>query len=321
MTVDVHRNKNKVIMLMPYFGKWPKYLDLFFKGCENNKWLDIYIFTDCPIPKEYPSNVFFIKFSLKKIEDLMSSKLNIRNYNLKSSYKLCDIKPTYAYMFEDWIQEYDYWGYGDIDLIYGNMWSFYSPKIEKGYDIISSRQEIVSGSFTLIKNTQYNNALFKKLENFENLVRSDRYEAIDETSHNMTIWQGLDKLELPKSSFTYIAAYEHSLGNIKVSFETIISEDLKKNDLVIYRNGQLFNDNQEIAYFHYVNNKKKPYFTYPDWKPIPDLFYINKTGFYKHNYIAQSYGLLKMNVIMTLYYLRKSPSFIKRKLTEAIKFN
>ena len=41
---------NKIAMIMPYFGKWPKWINLFFYSCGKNEFIDFYIFSDCPKP-------------------------------------------------------------------------------------------------------------------------------------------------------------------------------------------------------------------------------------------------------------------------------
>ncbi|RDC56214.1 hypothetical protein DU508_11425 [Pedobacter chinensis] len=304
----------KMILILPYFGSWPKYLDLYLKGCSNNKWLTVLFITNCKTPRNYPPNVKFIKKELHEISSLISERLNIPNYELSSSYKLCDFKPTYGHLFNEHIKNYDYWGFGDIDLIYGSLDSFYFPKIDKDYDVISAREEIVSGSLTFIKNNIYNNLLFKKLENFDLLIKSEAYEGIDETSHVEDMWQGLNKLELPKSSFTYLVAHENNLENIKASFETIICENLLNHELIKFKDGNLCYQKKNIAYFHYVMNKRKPYFTYPSWKQIPNEFYITNTGFYKKFYVKELYGPIKMMITNMVYYLKRSPSYILRKI-------
>ncbi|MES2417961.1 MAG: DUF6625 family protein [Bacteroidota bacterium] len=316
MTTPTTLTQNKVILLLPYFGRWPEYFTLYLNSCNYNKWMDVLFLTDCPIPENYPPNVRFIKSSLSQISSLIVQKLGIIGYQLSSAYKLCDFKPTYGALFEDHIVNYEYWGYGDIDLIYGNLYGKVKTEMEAGLDLISARAEIVSGSFTLLKNNTYNNQLFRKLTNFNQLVISDQYEGIDETSHNSTIWTGLNKLELPQSSFTYLIAKEATEGHIKASFQTFICENLPKQRLIKYHHQELYFEGQPIGYFHYVMNKRRIYFTYPNWKNLPEVFYITETGFYKYLWQAVILSPLKKISSLFFYYLKKMPSFTLKTLSK-----
>ena len=39
---------------------------------------------------------------------------------IEDAYKLTDFKPAYGEIFQDYIIQYDFWGFTDIDLIYGD---------------------------------------------------------------------------------------------------------------------------------------------------------------------------------------------------------
>lgn len=295
----------KILLIIPYFGTWPKYFNLYLQSCYYNNWLNILFFTDNAIPKKYPSNVKFIGSSLKQISNLISEKLALLNYELPNSYKLCDFKPTFGLLFQEYLVGYDYWAYGDIDLIYGDLEHKVRDEINNNYDFISSRAEILSGSFCLIKNNPYNNHLFKKLVDFNKLIVSKQYEGIDETSHNSAIWNGLKKIELPHSSFTYLIAKEHNDFGIKASFKTHICEHLEKQFYVKFENNQLYFQGQTLGYFHYVMNKRKEYFSYPNWEKLPQKFYITECGFYKSLWVAILIGPIKKAVKIGIHYLKK----------------
>lgn len=314
MAAQKTSSKNKAILLLPYFGKWPEYFALYLSSCSHNLWLDVLFITDCPVPEKYPANVRFIKSNLAQISKLIVQKLGIPGYELPAAYKLCDFKPTYGALFEDHIAGYAYWAYGDIDLIYGNLAAKVKVEMDAGIDVISARAEIVSGSFTLIKNNLYNNYLFRKLVNFNQLIASDQYEGIDETSHNSTIWSGLDKLELPPSSFTYLIAKEADDDRIKASFQTFICENLAKKQRIKYADWELYFEDATIGYFHYVMNKRRIYFTYPGWKSLPSTFYITETGFYKYLWLAVVISPVKKSVYLFFYYLKKTPGFLLKTL-------
>lgn len=275
-------NKIKIVIVIPYFGKWPKYFNVFLKSCAYNNWLDIIFFTDCEIPAKKYKNVIFYPSSLEILSALASNKLR-QEYNITKPYKLCDFRPCYGLIFEDYLKDYDYWGYGDIDLIYGDLEPFIINKIKDGFDVLSNRKEILSGSLSFFKNTDLLKNLYAKSPVLTSLLQSKNYEGLDETAHDHRTWTGGEKLDLPNHSFTYLIANEDSKGTIKASFTTTCKEDVNTNEIINYRDGWLNFENKSLAYYHYVCNKNKEEFKLPNWQIVPNAFFITTTGFYKND--------------------------------------
>ena len=57
-----------------------------------------------------PKNVKVIKSTFEDIRNIIQSKFDFKII-LDQPYKLCDYKPSYGYVFEEYIKEYDF---GDI---------------------------------------------------------------------------------------------------------------------------------------------------------------------------------------------------------------
>lgn len=97
---------------------------------------------------------------------------------MKKAYKLCDFRPAYGYIFEYLIKGFDYWGYCDIDLIYGDIRK-YLPKNMYEYPKL-----FTLGHFTLIKNEpRYNTACMSRIsgENYyKKVFTQDRPFNFDE---------------------------------------------------------------------------------------------------------------------------------------------
>lgn len=134
---------NKIAIICPYFGKFPPNINFTFSSMQNNEEIDWYIFTDNVVKEKY-NNIFFIKYSFKEIQTLIKEKIGT---NINYVYKLCDYKPTYGYLFEEYIEKYDFWGYCDLDVVFGDISRFLSNKILNEYDKIYEL-----GHFSLYKN-------------------------------------------------------------------------------------------------------------------------------------------------------------------------
>ncbi|MBO7521566.1 MAG: hypothetical protein J6T16_04930 [Opitutales bacterium] len=75
---------------------------------------------------------------------------------LEYPYKLCDYRVAYGEIFKEELKNYDFWGYCDIDLLWGNIRKFYTDEILSSYEKIGFQ-----GHSTLYKNTPSVNALYK----------------------------------------------------------------------------------------------------------------------------------------------------------------
>lgn len=147
---------NTIAIVMPYFGKFPNYFPLWLTSCAHNPTIDWLIFTDDKFEYNYPENVKVVYKSFAEIVTMFQDNFDFEII-LPEPYKLCDYKPTYGEVFSDYLQKYDYWGFGDLDLIFGDIRSFLN------YEILNSHDKILThGSFCILKNTKQNNSIYRK---------------------------------------------------------------------------------------------------------------------------------------------------------------
>ncbi len=79
----------------------------------------------------------------------MSDRLGI-SFCPDNPYKLCDLRPFYGYVHKDLLETYDFWGFGDLDLLWGDIKKFCADKILDRKDVFSTHADRVSGHFALI---------------------------------------------------------------------------------------------------------------------------------------------------------------------------
>lgn len=146
----------KCVFILPYFGKFNNYFPLFLESCKKNSMYDWIIFTDCKEKYNYPENVDVISMTLDEMKKIAENKLGF-SISMETPYKLCDYKPSYGFLFEEYIKDYEYWGHCDCDLIFGNLNEMLTPLLEKGYDKL-----FAAGHLTIYKNNFENNRRFMK---------------------------------------------------------------------------------------------------------------------------------------------------------------
>lgn len=57
----------KIAMIVPYFGKWPEWMDLYLYSCSKNPQVDFLFFTDCLMPATVYPNTLLQHSLLKHI--------------------------------------------------------------------------------------------------------------------------------------------------------------------------------------------------------------------------------------------------------------
>ena len=229
---------NKIVFIVPYFGRFNNYFQLFLNSCEKNSNYNWIIITDDKRNFYYPKNVEVIYESFEKLKEQIQTKFENIEISLDNPYKLCDYKPTYGYIFEKNIEKYDYWGYCDVDLIFGNIEKCLDMKKIKKYDKIG-----VLGHFTIFRNTKELRELFLNDERYKEVLTSPKSFKFDEE---------------------YGEDYGNSINNIFQKKNKKIYNIINLADIYVKSsNFKLINyNNEEKKYF--VENYKKNLFVYDD---------------------------------------------------------
>lgn len=149
----------RVCFIIPYFGHLPNYFQLFLKTCKENKHFNWLIFTDDNTNFKYPSNVTKISMTFDECKHIIKSKFDCK-ININKPYKLCDLKPMYGYIFEEYIKEYKYWGHRDTDTLMGNLEKILTDEFLEEYD-----KFFCLGHMSIYKNNFNNNRIFMSLHN------------------------------------------------------------------------------------------------------------------------------------------------------------
>lgn len=182
--------------LIPYFGEWPTWFPLYLETCAWNPTIEWFFFTDCPIPRNAPANVVFEATDLKSLSRLFSAKLDIPSLKIDRPYKLCDFKPAYGFLFEEYLYGIDHWAHGDIDVVYGDLRSILTPEVLQ-YNIVSLMRRHIAGHLTVYRNTNVVNHLFRKVPEWEDVFADSRSRKMDETLFTSSL--GINEFQQPVS--------------------------------------------------------------------------------------------------------------------------
>lgn len=141
-----------IIVILPYFGSLPNMFPFWLESCKMNENIDFLIATDQDLKVNAP-NIHVINFTLKQVKARIEKFFGFEVW-LEKPYKLCDLKPFYNEIFHEYVTNYDFWGYCDCDLIFGDIRRFITDEILNSKDCI-----LGMGHFHLqrVKDVKYEN--------------------------------------------------------------------------------------------------------------------------------------------------------------------
>ena len=105
--------KNKILLIIAYFGEFHNYFDLFLKSCEWNPDVNWLIVTDNKVEYNYPENVQKVETTFEQLKEKIQSLYDFP-VALEKPYDLCDLKVAYGEIFQNYIEGYKFWGYCDL---------------------------------------------------------------------------------------------------------------------------------------------------------------------------------------------------------------
>lgn len=133
--------QNTIVILTCWYGPFPWYFSYFIHSCSYNPTIDFYIITDNQeLILNKPKNIKIIHRTLEELVISASNKLGF-TITVGYPYKLCDFKPAYGFLFPEIIENYDFCGHGDIDVIFGSIRNFITDELLNEYDLISVRPD------------------------------------------------------------------------------------------------------------------------------------------------------------------------------------
>lgn len=144
----------KKCFIVCWFGQLPGYIDIWLKSCEYNRDFDFFFFTDAKIDKRFPSNVIVIPFSLEQFKR-RAQQLTSKKVNLNSAYRVCQFRPAFGEIFREELTGYDFWGYCDVDLVFGKLSDFITDTLLEEYDAVLN-----GGHLSLYRNVERINKLY-----------------------------------------------------------------------------------------------------------------------------------------------------------------
>ena len=174
--------KNRIALVHVWMGPIPEYFKYHHRTCLDQR-VDFFMFTDQDLGPEYDAPNFKV---IKLTMDDLIARLKARtgkDFLFRSNYKVAEVKPSYPDIFSDYVGEYEYVGWYDIDTLFGDIASWVEPYL--GEYIAITQGEVglyyrMSGPFTMIRNLPEIRGIYKYDPNFYSCMEKEEYAEYDE---------------------------------------------------------------------------------------------------------------------------------------------
>jgi hypothetical protein len=195
-----------IILLIPYFGKWPIWMELYLDSIKRNSTINFHFITDCDtavfesIPNITYEETTFTEY-VDRYKKLLGDDIQIPN-----AYKICDLRPFFGIVHTEIIKDYDFFGWTDVDIVYGDIRSFYTEDILNKYDVLSSHETRLAGHFALLRNSDKHRLIGYKIYQWKKALKNPQFVGIDEhgitNALQMTIFDKVaEKFRFSKDNF------------------------------------------------------------------------------------------------------------------------
>lgn len=248
--------KPRIAIVIPYFGNFPNYFDFWLQSALYNPNFNFLIFTD-NLKYKTQKNVHFINITFNDFKLLLQNKVEFKIY-LKEPYKICDYRPLFGIALKKYLNNYDFWGFGDIDLIYGNLGHFITPQILDNYDKVYEL-----GHLTLLRNNDQCNNLWRIKHHLKSAYRYDEAFKTPYSCH-FDETDGLTQIAKLKKIKTYNRVDFADIDRSKFNFFLLGKQNKVVPGVFEWKDGNLnyFSksldgkiESNEVAYVHLQKRK------------------------------------------------------------------
>jgi hypothetical protein len=272
---------------IPYYGQFPTYIGLFLQSCVANPSVHFLIFTENPPhpAAQNAPNIHFIHYTYQQLIAKANQTIGIA-MQLGDVHKICDLKPFYGLLFAEYLQNYAFWGYCDVDVIFGDLSKVIHPTFLQEVDIFSAQTSRIVGHFCLLRNTPTINQLpFLIPDHREKLEKVLTNTFLDEKSFTNTLRQ-LPNIRWQKTQDLNTELHEDFIySHLTFNYQERISEmtTAKGTEFVHWQDGKLYfhhaKGQTEALYFHFMAMKLPIYWQKLAVNTIYHSFYLSPIGF------------------------------------------
>lgn len=169
----------RLILICPWFGAWPPWINFFIESCRHNPDIDWLIFTDQDAPENSAPNVILKMMPFDAFKERVASALSVEMGGIQP-YKIVDFRPFYGLIFAREIEDYKSFGYCDMDVIWGDIRSIYTDELLDSFDAISAHDDKMSGHLSVFRNSKKMRSFGTIIKDWRSLLQDPNHRNVDE---------------------------------------------------------------------------------------------------------------------------------------------
>ena len=303
-----------IVIIFPYFGILPPQYKMWRESALQNPNIDFMFFTDANV--EPAKNILVHKMQFEQFQHLAQKAFDFPIV-LDRPYKLCEYKQAYGYILQDYIKGYDFWGFGDLDLVYGDIRSFITE------EVLNHKFLLGWGHLTLLHNDEETNKYFmEKVDGYQyykDAFSTSKITFFDEYGYNgcsdkwrkcrpddCWLEEPFDNASKPKQSYHF--------NSLTRGWECVIFEHIdNKLYMLRFNHGRLEKKESLYAHFQHRGFMKDKVTDYGHFLITP-RFIID---YPKHFVNLQLRWLCRNRTLITKYYQWKDRIIWKLGLSKA----
>jgi hypothetical protein len=294
--------RGKALLILPYFGSFGPWFPLYLHSLASQHTLDLLLLSDTK-PPGLPANARHVHMTFDQLRELATARLgtSVRLHRMRN---ICDLRPAYGLVFEEFTHGYEYWAFGDEDVLYGDLDGMLAPQLDGTADLVSPGTNGKSGHLTLVRNDPRTNELAMRDPAYKEVLVSREHWAYDETS-----WRCGTEV----SSFHKIVTAAEARGELSIrrGLPRVVNVP-QPGRWYVYDGRSLREDNtREILYYHWGRMRHRNV-RWPDAEAAKKGFAFDRYGFYD-----PELGRARLVVRRGVGRVRELASTARRRLSEA----
>lgn len=221
------------------------WIDDFIEACRCNPTITWLLFHDGKPPANCAANVHIESMTLLEFEELASARLEISCAAIKGC-KVCDFRPTFGILFREALRAFEFWGHCDLDVVWGRIRAFLTEPLLATYHVVSGDPRRLCGPFTIFRNCDFINNLFRRAAYVE-ILQDRAHRSFDEQGFDRVVKAAAAAGEL-KLLMTNAQGIERHSGDSSIGANCI------------WQRGRLFSlaPRREVMFYHFRESKRWP---------------------------------------------------------------
>lgn len=142
----------KIALLECWFGPFPAWHDFYLLTCAANPTVQFILFHDAPQPARMAENITWVRMTKPELEEKATAVLGFP-VCLPNGFKVTDLRPAFGVIFREYLKHFDFWGYNDSDMFWGDIRSFLPGRILDAHDVLTGCRTSIVGQLTLFRNS------------------------------------------------------------------------------------------------------------------------------------------------------------------------